>query len=71
MLNLLQTAQHGLIRQVVEFLAAQVIVAAFHVADVQLALAVGEERLLKKRNILVEELFLQVLGAGGDDDPFA
>ena len=31
----------------------------------------GKERLFKKRNILVEELFLQVLGAGRDDDPFA
>jgi hypothetical protein len=70
-LNLLQTAQHGLIRQLIELLATQVIVAAFHVADLQLALAMGEERLLKKRNILVEELLLQVLGAGGDDDPFA
>ena len=70
-LDLLQPAEHGLVGQVVELLAAQIVVAPLHVADLQLAFAVGKKRLLEKRNIFVEELFLQILGAGGDDDALA
>src|ERR1700721_2989110 len=33
LLDLLQSAEDGLIREVIEFLATQIIVAAFHVAD--------------------------------------
>ncbi len=52
--------------QVVELLAAKIIAAALHVADAQLA-----QMLLQKRNIFVEELLLQCLGAGRDDDALA
>ena len=44
-------------------MAAEVVGAAFHVADAQRA----EER-LKERDVFEEELFLKVFGAGGDDD---
>src|SRR4051812_2146770 len=37
MLDLFQTAQHWLIGKIVELLAAQIVVAPLHVADVQLA----------------------------------
>ena len=70
-LDLLQAAQHRLVGKVVELLAAQIVVAPLHVADVQLAFAVGEKRLLEKRDILMEELFLQILGAGGNDHALA
>src|ERR1035441_2275460 len=71
MIDLLQPAQHRISGEVVKLLAAQIIVTALHVTDVQLALAAGEKRLLQKRDILVEELLLQVLRTGGDDDSFA
>jgi hypothetical protein len=70
-LNLFQATQHGLIGKVIELFAAQVIVAPLHVTDVQPARAVGKQRLLEKRNILVEELLLQVLGAGRNDHALA
>ena len=70
-LDLLQSAEHRLVGEVVELLAAQIVVAPLHVADVQLAFAVGKKRLFEKRDILVEELFLQILGAGGNDDALA
>ncbi len=63
MLDLLQTAKHGLIGKVVQLLAAQIVVAPLHVADLELGFAVGEKRLLEKRDILVKELFLQILGS--------
>ena len=69
--DLFQAAQHRLVGQVVELLAAQIVVAPLHVADVQLAFAVGKKRLLEKRNIFVEELFLQILGSGGNDHALA
>ena len=71
MIDLFQSAQHRIRREVVELLAAQIIAPSLHVADVQLALSIGEKRLLEKRNIFVEELFLQVFGAGRNDHPFA
>ena len=33
--------------------------------------AVGVERLLEKRNVFVEKLFLQILGSGRNDDALA
>ena len=71
MLDLLQPTEHRLVGQVVELLAAQIVVAPFHVADAQFALAVRKKRLLEKWDILVEELFLQILRAGGDDHALA
>ena len=70
-LDLLQSAEHGLIGEVIELLAAQIVVAALHVTDFELAFAVGKKRLFEKRDILVEELFLQILGSGGNDDALA
>ena len=71
MIDLFQSAQHGIRREVVELPAAQIIAASLHVADVQLALAIGKKRLLEKRNIFVKELLLQVFCTGRDDHPFA
>jgi hypothetical protein len=71
LLNFIKAVQNWLIRKVVQFLATEIVVASFHVADAKGAIAVGEERLLKKWNIFVKQLLLQVLGAGGDDDAFA
>ena len=70
-LDLLQTAEHGLIGKVIQLLAAQIVVASLHVADLELAFAVGEKRLLEKRDILMKELFLQILGSGRNDDSLA
>ena len=71
MLDLFQSAEHGLVGEVVELLAAQIVVAPLHVTDVELAFAVGKKRLFEKRDIFVEELFLQILGSGGNDDALA
>src|SRR5664280_2743023 len=66
LVDLFQAVQHRLIGEVVKLLAAQIIAAALHVADAQLA-----EVLPQKRNVFEEELLLQSLGAGGNDDAFA
>jgi hypothetical protein len=70
-LNLLQAAQDGLPGKVIELLAAQIIVAALHVTHVQPAGAVWEQRLFEKRDILVEELLLQILCAGRNNHALA
>ena len=67
----LQSAQDRLVRKVIKLLPAQIVVTPFHVADAQLAWAACKKVLLKERYILEKELFLQVLGAGGDDYAFA
>src|SRR5437660_8519000 len=67
MLNLLKPAQHRLPREVVKLLAAQVIVASFHAADAKLAITFGKEGLLKKWNVFLEKLLLQVLGPCRND----
>ena len=66
LVDLLQPVQHRLRGEVVELLAAEIIAAALHVADAQLA-----EMLAQERNVFEEELLLQGLGAGGDDDALA
>src|SRR5579859_451048 len=71
LLNLIKAVQNWLIGKIVELPSAQIIVAAFHVADAEPAVAVREERLFEKGDVLVEKLFLQVLGAGGDDHALA
>ena len=63
--------EHGLIGQVVELLPAQIVVAALHVADLQLAFAVGKQRLLEEGHVFEEELLLQILCAGRNDDALA
>ena len=65
--DLFQAAQDRLPFGVVDLLAAGVVAAAFHVADFQRP----GEVLLEERNILIKELLLQILGAGGDDHALA
>ena len=61
-----QSFEHGLAFGVVNFLPAGVIRPAFHIAGAKRA-----QMLLKERNVLEEKLFLQILGAGGDDHSLA
>src|SRR6266700_1294028 len=70
-LDFIQAAEDRRISKIVEFFSAKIIVAAFHVADAQLALAIRKERMLEKGNVFIEELLLQILCSCGDDDPFA
>src|SRR5580698_3051633 len=70
--DLFKSAQHRLISEVVEFLAAQIIVTAFHVADGKPAgalsrLGPAKQSVLKKWDIFIEKLLLQILGARRDD----
>ena len=51
------------VAQGVELVAAEVVGAAFHVADAE-----GADEVFEEGNVLEEELFLEVFGAGGDDD---
>src|SRR5581483_9916673 len=67
LLNFIKAVQNWLVRKVVQLLATEIIVAAFHVADAERAIAIGKERLLEKWNIFVKQLLLQVLGACGND----
>ena len=62
-----ETFEDRLLPGVVDLLAAGVVVPSLHVADGQVAAQV----LLEERHVLVEELLLQVLGAGGDDHALA
>ena len=71
MLDLIQAAEDRRISKIVEFFSAKIIIAAFHVADAQLAFAVRKQRMLEKGNVFIEELLLQILCSCGDDDPFA
>src|SRR5215469_16984616 len=48
LLDLIQPVQHQLLAQVIQFLAAKIIAAPLHIANAQLAIPIGEERLLKK-----------------------
>ena len=66
LVDLFQSVQHRLAGEVVKLLAAEIIAAALHVADAQLA-----QVLLQKGNVFVEELLLQRLGSGRDDDALA
>ncbi len=46
-----------------ELVAAEVVSAALHVADLQIS-----EQRFEKRHVAKKELILQRLGSGGDDD---
>ncbi len=59
-----EAGKDGFALGVVDFLAAGVVGTALHVADAEL---VGEV-LLEEGDVFVEELFLEVLGAGRDHD---
>ena len=64
--DLFQARQHRLLFGVVDLLAAGVVGAPFHVAGAQRA-----QVFLEERNVLEEELFLEILGPCGDDDALA
>jgi hypothetical protein len=61
-----EAGEDGMARQADELVAAEVVGAAFHVADAQVA----QER-FEKGQVAEKELILQGFGAGGDDDPVA
>src|ERR1017187_719408 len=65
--DLFQPGEYRLLIGVVNFLRAGVVIAALHVADLERP----RKMLLKERHVLKEELFLQILGAGGDHDALA
>src|SRR4030081_1607301 len=59
LLNLFQPVEHGLIPEVVKFLAAQIIVPPLHVANPKAGPgSVTKQRLLQEWNVLIEKLFL-------------
>ena len=64
--HLFHAGEYRLLFDVVELLPAEVILAALHQGGANL----GEE-LLEERNVLEENLLLQVLGAGGDHHALA
>jgi hypothetical protein len=64
--------RYRLIGEVVQLLAAQIIVAALHVADREpKAGRFPIQRLLDKRNVFVKELLLQIFCSRRNDDAFA
>src|SRR5215813_9102886 len=65
-LDLFQPAEDRLIGQVVEFLPAEIVIAALHVTDAQLS-----QVLLQEWNVLEEELLLKCLGSSGNNYAFA
>src|SRR5204863_9258445 len=71
LLDLFESAQHRLARQVVQLFAAKIIVASFHIADAKFAVALRVNRLLDKRNVFMKELLLKILGAGRNYDALA
>ena len=58
-----EAGKQWVVAQGVELLLADVVGAALHVADAQ-----GAEEGFEEGDVLEEELFLEVFGAGGDDD---
>ena len=74
LLNLVKSAQHRLLGQVVKLLAAQIVVATLHVTNRKPSARSrqpAKQRLLQKRHILVKKLFLQILRSRGDDHALA
>ena len=71
LLDLFQPAEHRLVGEIKKLFAAEIVVAPFHVADAQLAIPFGKQCPLQRGDIFEEELLLQVLGTGGDDDSFS
>ena len=65
--HFLQAVEDGFLVGVVDLLAAGVVVAALHVADLQGA----GKMLLEEGDILEKELLLEIFGASGDHDAFA
>src|SRR5208283_2915085 len=86
-LDLLKSAQNGLIGEFVELLTAEIVVAAFHVADGKLAASTvlpsgvrnllllrsvcTKQRTLQKRHVFEEKLLLKVFCASRNDHALA
>ena len=66
LVDLFEAGENGLVAQGDELVAAEVVGAALHVADAQVA-----EQRFEEGNVAEVELVLQGLGAGGDDDALA
>jgi len=66
LVDLLKPGENGLILQGDQLVAAEVVGAALHIADAQVA-----EQGFEEGNIAEEELVLERLGAGRDDDALA
>jgi len=64
--HFLESGEHRRTLRIVDLLSAGVVAAALHIADLERP----REVLLQERDVLEKELFLQGLGAGGDDDAF-
>ena len=63
-LDLFQSAKHWLVGEVVEFLAAEIVVAPLHVADAQISISIRKQRPLQRGDVLKKKLLLQILRAG-------
>ena len=63
LVDLFEAVEERVVAQCVELMAAEIIAAALHVADLQWA-----EEGFEEGDVLEEELLLQVFGAGRDDD---
>ncbi len=63
LLDLFEAVEKWVVAQRVELVAAEIVAAALHVADLQRA-----EQRLEEGDVLEEELLLQIFCAGGDDD---
>ena len=66
LVDLFEARRNGLVAQGEELAAAEVVGAALHIADAQLA-----EEGFEEGNIAKVELILEGLGSGGDDDALA
>ena len=77
LIDLVEPVQDRLVGELVQLLAAKIVVAPLHVADAKALAVPGSDcdrpaqQALQERNVLIEELLLQILGAGGDDDALA
>ena len=71
MLDLVKAAKHRLIGEVIELFAAQIVIASFHITDIELAFAVRKKCQLKKRDIFMKELLLKIFCACRNDDSLA
>ena len=63
LVDLFEAVEKGVAAEGVELVLAEVVAAAFHVADSERA-----EDGFEEGNVLEVELLLEVFGAGGDDD---
>ena len=68
MLDLINAAKHRLIGEIVELFTTQIVVAPFHVTDIELAFAVWKKGQFKERDIFLKQLLLKIFCASRNDD---